>query len=305
MTAHPDGYIIASRYYEIPYYSSDDVESWSIFSDYELVFFTFKKNGDIFAASAEKNVYFSSDSGNTLTDLNININDSTYMIRSLEIDDDDNLFLGIIGIEFNSPGKIYRSNDNGDSWELSHIFNGMKVFDSHMTIVTSPANLIYVGLGVDDSRRRNLSFDPINLGIYRSEDNGASWKRSNNGMHNTYINSLTIGSDGDIYASAGGNGVYRSSNSGLSWTQLDSGLAGVYIRDIANDDSIIYAGTFTGVYRSLDGGISWNETDSALVDTNGRSVRVSSLALNAEGHLFAGTSRGMNRPTARGSSLIR
>ena len=120
------------------------------------------------------------------------------------------------------------------------------------------------------------------VGIYRSQDNGAEWKKVT-GFEARPVTALTADSR-DIYAGTS-QGVYRSSDRGVSWTLGADGLSsgGAQVNALVMQGSTVYAGTSDGIFRSTDKGGAWGRTDSVL---NG--IKVTSFAVGPN-HLFAGT----------------
>ena len=52
------------------------------------------------------------------------------------------------------------------------------------------------------------------LGLFRSEDRGATWTKSGQGVTDPFILTLTTGKDGAIYAGTFRGGVFRSRDRG-------------------------------------------------------------------------------------------
>ncbi len=108
------------------------------------------------------------------------------------------------------------------------------------------------------------------LGVFHSEDSGASFQPRNNGLSSLSIQALAIDPNqpGLLYAGATGaldatGGVYKSADNGLTWTFHGRGLTNLNVTAIAIDPSAghnLYAGTTAGVFRSEDGGANWQTT---------------------------------------------
>ena len=82
--------------------------------------------------------------------------------------------------------------------------------------------------------------------------------------------------------------MLRSLDSGQSWEKINNGLPALYIRSLASGVGIFAGADFVGgaggVYRSTDFGDSWTEVNHGVITTD-----VRALAINASGHIFAGT----------------
>ncbi len=168
-------------------------------------------------------------------------------------------------------------------------------------------------------------FAGTDAGIYRSTDNGASWKTINSSFTvcivasgsnifagtasgvilstdngNTWsttsmtssVNALAL-KDTNIFAVGGG--IFRSTNKGVSWKAVDSGLVGNQnsVTNIAVSDNKLYACTYAGVCLSTDNGDHWTGLSYQLF-TNCVTVNGSTI--------FAGTPGGMVRSTDNGTS---
>ena len=156
-----------------------------------------------------------------------------------------------------------------------------------------------LGPGNIGGRTRVVRFHPTNPttlfaagvsgGIWRSEDDGGSWRPIGDGLSNLTVNSLAIDPQRPdvMYAGTGegyfreeirgtglplrGGGVYVTANGGLTWQRQPStaGADFYWVNDLelgVNDPRRIYAATRSGVWRSLDAGATWTQ----LVTTNVR-----------------------------------
>jgi photosystem II stability/assembly factor-like uncharacterized protein len=155
-------------------------------------------------------------------------------------------------------------------------------------------------------------------GVYRTNDNGASWNQVNNGLNKLAVYTFAVNSL-NLFAGTYNGEVYRSVNEGDSWTQvhllpnikLQSGaeLTNGAVTALVLKDSNLFAGIyaqipdggkpgFGGVYRSINNGGSWTETLKAWPGFG-----VIALAVNGT-YLFAGTNRGVYRSADNGDSWI-
>ena len=62
-------------------------------------------------------------------------------------------------------------------------------------------------------------------GIFRSTDNGESWRAINIGLAYIRVKSIAISPDGDMFATAAG--IYLSTDLGDTWTLLKPNITGV------------------------------------------------------------------------------
>jgi len=138
------------------------------------------------------------------------------------------------------------------------------------------------------------------LGLFHSEDRGAIWTKSGQGVTDPFILTLTTGKDGAIYAGTFRGGVFRSRDRGKSWQAINRGFKRLEVKALLAVGPGMYAGTADGVYR-LSADDRWLVVTTGLDD-----VLVHALALSSDGTLFAGTSgKGIMRFKARSTGWVR
>jgi len=138
-------------------------------------------------------------------------------------------------------------------------------------------------------------------GVFRSMDNGESWRPVNVGLpHTAFVQSLAINLNGDIFVGIIGAGISRSTDNGNSWTPVNAGLTNPDVRELViHSNGDVFAGTNgAGVFRSADNGNSWTPVNNGLMD-----MFIRAFAINESGHVFAGTlGGGIFRTTDNGSN---
>jgi len=122
-------------------------------------------------------------------------------------------------------------------------------------------------------------------GIFRSEDRGATWTKSGQGVTDPFILCMTTTQDGTVYAGTFRGGVFRSRDQGKTWQAINGGLKRHEIKALLAAGDTLYAGTANGAYRLDHGGDHWSVVTSGLDD-----ILVHTLAKSSDGTLFAGTS---------------
>ncbi|HJT82134.1 MAG TPA: hypothetical protein VJ719_13135 [Chthoniobacterales bacterium] len=212
-------------------------------------------------------VYKSTDAGKTWK--NIGLKD-TRNIGALIVDprNADVVLVAALGHAFgpNQERGIFRTSDGGKTWSkvLSKDENtgGIDVvFDPH-----NP-NIVFATLW--QARRQPWFFSSggPGSGLYRSEDNGVTWKRlEGNGLPEGILGRIGVSVSGAdpnrVYAiiEAKEGGIYKSEDAGTSWSRVNDDLR---FRQRAWYFSKIYADPKspdtvyvlnTGAFRSVDGG---------------------------------------------------
>src|SRR6476620_8051321 len=62
------------------------------------------------------------------------------------------------------------------------------------------------------------------FGLFRSEDRGATWMKSGEGVSDPFILSLATAKDGTVYVGTFREGVFRTTDQGKSWQSVNAGL---------------------------------------------------------------------------------
>jgi photosystem II stability/assembly factor-like uncharacterized protein len=162
---------------------------------------------------------------------------------------------------------LFKSTDDGQTWKsVLYISN-----EAFMALVHTGKDTVFAG-----------GFD----GIYRSIDNGSTWTNVDS-SYNTdgstkfyYVNTMTVSSDGKIFAGTGSglvNGAYgirESTDGGNTWSYANNGIgshsdnvANTCIISMATCGNAIFA-VSNHLYRSLDGGKSWQAVGDSLFYNN-------------------------------------
>ncbi len=271
---------------------------------------------DIFVATNTQYVWRSTDNGSSWTQLT-----GIPGARSLGINSQQHLFAG-------RSGKIYRSIDNGDNWEivytdssssntvLKFAFNGSNniygviwskgvikstdggnswnyvnnglPLDYTNTITANSSNDIFVGKALSDG---------IGGGVYRSTDGGNSWTEFSSGLINSSVRSLAVSFNGDLFAGTSVGGIFSRSSAGSNWIQSNNGLNSISLNILrARADGTLFAGTTSGVYYSKDGAASWTQSINGLVDLD-----IETLGIHPNGDVYCGDGEKIYRSTDDGN----
>ncbi len=169
-------------------------------------------------------------------------------------------------------GGVFRSTDSGGHWVrvTTGITDPFATFD--VAIDPTNPNNVYVG-------------DP--LGLYKSTNDGASWKQHPQGAG---LYSLVV----DPHASntlygTNGSAVETSTNGGLTWRSIGSGLpSGGQIVAITIDpvkSATLYAATTMGVYKTENSGALWKSSGGGMAS----GVQIFNIRIDPanDNHLYA------------------
>ncbi|MEO6046644.1 MAG: T9SS type A sorting domain-containing protein [Candidatus Kapaibacterium sp.] len=127
------------------------------------------------------------------------------------------------------------------------------------------------------------------MGVFRSNDNGTTWKPANNGLTSLETQSITIDRNNVLYVGTnGGAGVYRSADGGATWSPFNTGLGTTNIQAItAGPDGNLIAGVSTGIAVVPRNGSAWTRPQSI-------SKQIWTVATDYSGNAFAAAPTGEN-----------
>lgn len=214
--------------------------------------------------------------------------------------------------------KLYLSSDTGKTWKsvnLSSIYNTSVITNNNRTFLLNYKN-----------------------GIFKSDDQGLTWKECNTGINGAYVKSfvhykdeLVVCANGKIYSSpdlgktwnftgfhanwiTNFDTVLLASNTNLdfifkgkdnTWTNVKSRLTSVHglYKSYVNG-STIYIGDANLVMRSADGGEKWDTIFNYLEvpDKVGNTFGLEDIIVDGDNILIAGSDGGLFRSTDKGIS---
>lgn len=206
-------------------------------------------------------------------------------------------------------GNVFSSSDGGETWQWvarPADYIGKIYFNPN-----APGDVWAVKVGVNIQTQ--------NPNLFRSSWSALdTWNPVNPmpGFDWSWVNSLTFGSDGTLWAGLGNmpTGIYTSTDAGTNWSSVAT--APLEVTSIALDPvnaQVVYAGTrcgkfgerlgrtmvSCGVYKSVDGGLTWQPTNRGLAGLSAAALAVSPADLDT---VYTYNERGLLRSTNGGGS---
>ncbi len=208
-------------------------------------------------------------------------------------------------------GRTLKSSDGGQTWRAVYTVRaGERAYTSRGLDVTTA-----YGVHHDPFDARRIFISYTDIGLFRSEDGGASWTSSTlNGIPRIWLNTTYwVEFDPDVRGrmwaamarnhdlprpkmwrtlspSAYQGGVARSDDGGQSWVTLTNGMPETAATHVLLDRRspaharVLYATGFgRGVYKSVDGGETWVQKNAGLPEKEPFAWR---LAQDPEGILY-------------------
>lgn len=183
-------------------------------------------------------------------------------IFSMDVSDDEVIYLG-------TANGVWRSFDNGDSWNFDTIYAGNLTVYS---LLAKSDGIVYAG---------------CNHKVYQSTDYGENWILIFNEAIGNVL-SIYIDSNDNLFVGMNSK-LYRSMNNGMNWELvIDFESYETPYCIIEDNQNVLYAGTSTympqyeigGLYNSIDSGITWNHIEAT---TN---CCISDIEINQNGNLI-------------------
>ena len=246
------------------------IETNTGFVGSEVVDLVTSLDGTMYATTYNLGIFKSTDGGKNWVFASFGIKNWYGMQLATHPEDADTLFT-------TTNGGVYKSTNAGKSWEL---IGGSDLCDDedaggnchyHGIVVEKEAPFkVLVGSGGDQYAKEGV-------GLTGSEDNGESWRNSDDGfVRDVHVSKLVIDPNNNnvFYATTQGEteytdkvgdgaGVFKSTDRGNNWTQINNGLNSLETNVLAvdpNDSDVLYLGTDDdGIYKSINGGENWEK----------------------------------------------
>ena len=189
-----------------------------------------------------------------------------------------------------ASGGVFRSVNNGVSWQPVFDADGTALSIGDIAIAPSDRNVVWVGTGEANNRQTSTWGD----GVYRSLDGGNTWR--NMGLRETqsigrvvidphHPEIVFVAAAGHLFGPNEQRGLYRTRNGGTTWQKVLGVDVNTGVIDVAfaGDGRTLFAATYerrrrafgfvgggpqSGIWRSLDGGDTWTRLSKGLPTGN-------------------------------------
>lgn len=246
------------------YYSNNGGDNWfhrglTGQTVYSLVM---DSNSILYAGTKDSGVFKSSNKGISWEQINNGL--FNYNIFRVKIGPSDLLFACS-----ESQGGIYRSNNFGESWEITGVTAG-----TISRAVISGTGDIYAATfcGVQKFSLINNKWSILGLTMTSSDP---SWN---------WISDIVENNNGFFFASSWAGGIYKSSDNGASW-DTTSAISSIqtHISDLAiYGDNSVLASTFDYIKKSTNNGNTWSTIKNGLPNSI-----IGNISITDEGILYA------------------
>jgi len=167
---------------------------------------------------------------------------------------------------YSSGRGIYKSTDNGLSWQL-------------LPPIYSYNEFLALGINQNDFLFAGTS----GAGLYRSTDKGETWTWLIS-YNSQECWAIAFNDSGHIFAGDGDwGGLYKSTDDGNTWTQLLPNSVAILAIEVDREGTI-YVGTWDDFLKSTDNGITWNSFFAGLPYTE-----MGAVLTNEQNEIFVGT----------------
>lgn len=145
---------------------------------------------------------------------------------------------------------------------------------------------------VFDPNNPNVMYTGNDGGLFVTADGGHSWKNLNPGLGTLQFQSVSVGSNGQIFGGTQDNGTEQfTPATGTTWTSVDGGDGGLAVVDPSNPNTIYHTYAGVSLARSDNDGQTWNEIDFPFLNDAGSFYPPFAVAPSKSSTVYFGTYR--------------
>ena len=251
-------------------------------------------NPDLYyVAGADGGVWRTTDGGASWTPLTDHMPSSSMGALAIDPTNENIIYVGTGEANYANHSRyglgLYKSVDGGDTWQVmaADVFSGRCFSKIHID-PNDPqrlyASITRAGGFPELAAAKGHPGAAGSVGVFRSNDGGATWTHLTNGLPNLSATDLSLdqANPNVLYAGIGrifgseDNGIYKSNDGGDSWTKLGGGLpteelGRVSVAVAPSLSTRLYAlithqsnaasgeASLLGAYRSDDSGQTWTQ----------------------------------------------
>lgn len=156
-----------------------------------------------------------------------------------------NMFGDYLFCNISDEARMYRSNDNGDTWHLCH--SKIKNFIDVSTLTHVGERFFAVGPGC----------------VWNSRDSGFTWDSIMTPFSNKVIYDI-VASGGHLFVSTYYDGLWHSLDTGKTWSKVDNIPMKPQSCTVKQLGSMLFVKTDKGCYFTKDDGENWAKGDSGI-----------------------------------------
>jgi photosystem II stability/assembly factor-like uncharacterized protein len=247
----------------------------------------------IYLGTSAGRLFVSSDGGASWTRF-AHLGGHDYVLDNMVIDPiSRTMYVGAWSVEDNDAGDVFRSRDNGKTWEPLKGVHGKSI----RALALSASNPKVLAIGALD-------------GVFRTLDGGDTWQRISPPNHAEIKNIESVAidpKDPDVVYAGTWHLPWKTSDGGKTWQHIKQGViddSDVFSIIISKfDPQTVYISACSGIYKSENAGNLFRKAQG--IPFSARRTRVLQQDPSRADVVYAGTTEGLWRTMDAGKSWNR